>query len=64
MSCGVKHVMFVIKCNGYKELYVSQTGDKRRTRKSIHEQKLIVKFMPDKSGLKTRSHGLNTLDTA
>ena len=64
MSCDVKNVIFVINCNGCKELRIGQTGDKLRTKSTIHVQKLIIKFMADKSGLKTRSHGLNTLDTA
>ena len=40
MSCDAKNVIYVIKCNGYKELYIGQTGDKLRTRRTIHAQQI------------------------
>ena len=30
--------LYVIKCNGCKELYIGETGDKLRTRRTIHAQ--------------------------
>ena len=40
MSCDVKNVICVMKCNGCKELYIGQTGDKLRTRRTIHAQQI------------------------
>ena len=40
MSCDVKNVIYVMKCNGCKELYIGQTGDKLRTRRTIHAQQI------------------------
>ena len=40
MSCDVKNVLYVIKCNGCNELYIVQTGDKLRTRRTIHAQQI------------------------
>ena len=40
MSCDVKNVIYAIKCNGCKELYIGQTGDKLRTRRTIHAQQI------------------------
>ena len=40
MSCDVKNVMYAIKCNGCKELYIGQTVDKLRTRRTIHAQQI------------------------
>ena len=37
MSCDVKNVIYVIKCN---ELYIGQTGDKLCTRRTIHAQQI------------------------
>ena len=40
MSCDVKNVIYAIKCNGCKEFYIGQTGDKLRTRRTIHAQQI------------------------
>ena len=40
MSCDVKNVLYVITCNGCKEYYIGQTGDKLRTRRTIHAQQI------------------------
>lgn len=40
MSCDVKNVLYVITCNGCKEFYIGQTGDKLRTRRTIHAQQI------------------------
>ena len=40
MSCDVKNVIYAIKCNGCKELYIGQTGNKLRTRRTIHAQQI------------------------
>ena len=40
MSCDVKNVIYVMKCNGCKTLYIGQTGDKLRTRRTIHAQQI------------------------
>ena len=40
MSCDVNNVIYAIKCNGCKELYIGQTGDKLRTRRTIHAQQI------------------------
>ena len=40
MSCDVKNVIYVMKCNGCKELYIGQTGDKLCTRRTIHAQQI------------------------
>ena len=40
MSCDVKNVIYVIKSNGCKELYIGQTGDKLRARRTIHAQQI------------------------
>ena len=40
MSCDVKNVNYVIKCNVCKELYIGKTGDKLRTRRNIHAQQI------------------------
>ena len=40
MSCDVKNVIYAIQCNGCKELYIGQTGNKLRTRRTIHAQQI------------------------
>ena len=40
MSCDVKNVLYVITCNGCGEYYIGQTGDKLRTRRTIHAQQI------------------------
>ena len=40
MSCEVKNVIYVMKCNGCKELYIGQTGDKLHTRRTIRVQQI------------------------
>ena len=34
------HVLYVITCNGCGEYYIGQTGDKLRTRRTIHAQQI------------------------
>ena len=38
MNCTVRNVLYVLICNGCKEFYIGQTGDKLRNRKTVHEQ--------------------------
>ena len=40
MSCDVKNVIYVITCKGCNEFYIGQTGDKLRTRRTIHAQQI------------------------
>jgi hypothetical protein len=40
MTCDVKNVLYVITCNGCNEFYIGQTGDKLRTRRTIHAQQI------------------------
>lgn len=40
MSCDVKNVLYVLKCNGCQEYYIGQTGDKLRTRRTVHAQQI------------------------
>ena len=40
MSCDVKNVIYAIKCNGCKDFYIGQTGDKLRTRRTTHAQQI------------------------
>ena len=40
MSCDVRNVIYVITCNGYNEYNIGQTGDKLRTRRTIHAQQI------------------------
>jgi hypothetical protein len=36
MDCTVENVLYVLVCNGCKEFYIGQTGDKLRNRKNVH----------------------------
>lgn len=40
MNCTVQNVLYVLVCNGCKEYYIGQTGDKLRNRKTVHEQQI------------------------
>ena len=40
MSCDVKNVIYAITCNGCREQYIGQTGDKLRTRRTVHAQQI------------------------
>ena len=40
MSCDVKNVINALQCNGYKEYYIGQTGDKLRSRRTVHAQQI------------------------
>ena len=40
MNCTVRNVLYVLICNGCKEFYIGQTGDKLRNRKTVHEQQI------------------------
>ena len=40
MSCDVKNVIYVLECNGCNEYYIGQTGDKLRSRRTVHEQQI------------------------
>ena len=38
ISCDVKNVVYVLKCNGCKEYLIGQTGDKLRRGRIVHAQ--------------------------
>ena len=40
MDCRVSNVLYVLVCNGCKEFYIGQTGDKLRNRRTVHDQKI------------------------
>ena len=40
MSCDVKNVIFVLECNGCNEYCIGQTGDKLRSRRTVHAQQI------------------------
>ena len=40
MSCDVKNVIYVLECNGCNEYYIGQTGDKLRSRRTVHAQQI------------------------
>lgn len=40
MTCNVKNVIYVITCPGCNEFYIGQTGDKLRTRRTVHAQQI------------------------
>ena len=40
MSCDVKNVIYVLQCNGCKEYYIGQTGDKLRSRRTVHAKQI------------------------
>ena len=40
MSCDMKKVIYVLQCNGCKEYYIGQTGDKLRSRRTVHAQQI------------------------
>jgi hypothetical protein len=49
MNCNVQNVIYVLVCNGCKEFYIGQTGDKLRNRRTVHEQQMrdpSVRQMP------------------
>ena len=40
MDCTVKNVIYVLVCNGCREFYIGQTGDKLRNRETVHIQQV------------------------
>ena len=40
MNCTVQNVLYVLVCNGCKEFYIGQTGDKLRNRRTVHDQQI------------------------
>ena len=40
MSCDVKNVIYALQCNGCQEYYIGQTGDKLRSRRTVHAQQI------------------------
>ena len=40
MTCHVQYVIYVITCNVCVEYYIGQTGDKLRTRRTVHAQQI------------------------
>ena len=42
MSCDVKDVIYALQCNGCQEYYIGQTGDKLRSRRTVHAQQIRI----------------------
>ena len=42
MDCAVQNVLYVLICNGCKEFYIGQTGDKLRNRRTVHDQQIRI----------------------
>ena len=40
MNCSVENVLYALRCNGCDEIYIGQTGDKLRNRRTVHEQQM------------------------
>ena len=40
MDCTVKNVLYVLVCNGCRQFYIGQTGDKLRNRRTVHDQQI------------------------
>ena len=40
MDCTVRNVLYVLICNGCRQFYIGQTGDKLRNRRTIHDQQV------------------------
>jgi predicted GIY-YIG superfamily endonuclease len=40
MDCTVENVLYVLDCNGCKEIYIGQTGNILRNRKTVHAQQI------------------------
>ena len=40
MDCSVQNVLYALRCNGCQEIYIGQTGDKLRNRRTVHEQQM------------------------
>ena len=40
MDCTVNNVLYVLLCNGCNEIYIGQTGDKLRNRRTVHMQQI------------------------
>jgi hypothetical protein len=40
MSCDVKNVIYVLVCTGCNQIYIGQTGDMLRHRRTVHEQQM------------------------
>ena len=56
MDCTVKNIIYVLICNGCREFYIGQTGDKLRNRKTVHIQQVrdpLTRQMPLSAHLDT-----------
>ena len=40
MSCDVKNVIYALQSNDCHEYYIGQTGDKLRSRRTVHAQQI------------------------
>jgi len=40
MNCSVENILYALRCNGCDEIYIGQTGDKLRNRRTVHEQQM------------------------
>ncbi len=40
MSCDVKNVIYVMRCNGCRKEYIGETGDFLRKRVTVHNQQI------------------------
>lgn len=40
MNCAVRNVLYVLVCNGCRQFYIGQTGDKLRNRRTVHDQQI------------------------
>ena len=40
MSCDVKNDIYALKCNDCQEYYIGQTGNKLRSRRTVHAQQI------------------------
>ena len=38
----MQNVLYVLICNGCKEFYIGQTGDKLRNRRTVHDQQIRI----------------------
>ena len=49
MDCTVQNVLYVLVCNGCRDFYIGQTGDKLRNRRTVHDQQIrdpLTRQMP------------------
>ena len=59
MNCNVKNVLYVLICNGCRECYIGQSGDKLRNRRTVHDQQIrdtSTRQIPLSSHLEQCSH--------